>query len=346
MVHNQSRARWQQRVKNYLKRSPILRKHLPPYAKLVHKGLQEVRTAIQDWRYPCISKQEFLADLSRALSTGTGYASGKLGYSQQQCMYYPLRIRKERDPAKLEAFRKELLFHGLKQCGIFPASPDFYMQFNEFYLHHVRNLDCVGICHYHPFEPEVLGHYRLTNKLTDYLNQQVDLDSPSAEGTCYLPLFRGRRILIVCPFAEVLKERATEEIFEGVWSKAGHKKWFHPASIEALEFPYGFSADTQRAYPDAIALFDDIVAQLRQRVFDVALIGAAGLAIPLASAVKEMGRVGMDIGGHLQLLFGVLGKRYRRWGWSAIDDNPWCINMPSQYIPKEAAEVCDQGAYW
>jgi hypothetical protein len=53
-----------------------------------------------------------------------------------------------------------------------------------------------------------------------------------------------------------------------------------------LEFPYGFSAETQRAYPDAIALFEDIVGKLAAREFDVALIGTAGLAIPLASAVR------------------------------------------------------------
>ena len=85
---------------------------------------------------------------------------------------------------------------------------------------------------------------------------------------------------------------------------------------------------------------------LAKRDFDIALIGAGGLAIPIASRIKSMGKIGIDLGGHLQALFGVLGKRYRRWQWEAWNSNEWCIDMPAKYRPKEADEVCDSGAYW
>ena len=147
----------------------------------------------------------------------------------------------------------------------------------------------------------------------------------------------------MCPFAGVLRDRATKEIFEGLYASAGKKKWFHPESVDALEFPYGFSAETQERYATAIDLFADIAAELEQRDFDVALIAAGGLAIPLASRVKAMGKVALDLGGHLQAMFGVLGKRHRGRRWS---DNEWCIDMPARYRPPEADEVCDGGAYW
>jgi hypothetical protein len=57
-------------------------------------------------------------------------------------------------------------------------------------------------------------------------------------------------VLLICPFANLLKNRATREIFEGVWSKFG-KKWFYPQSIDAIEFPYGFTKETQQKIFDS-----------------------------------------------------------------------------------------------
>jgi hypothetical protein len=260
-------------------------------------------------------------------------------------MYYEILLKREKNLAKIRQFESDLNFHGLKQEGIFPANSNFYLKFNEFYIPHVRSIDCLGIC-YRPWELEIIKYYKLTNKLIYYPYQQTDVESPSTEDQCYLPHFRGRKLLLVCPFAGILKERATQEIFEGVWSKAGKKKWFWPKSVDALEFPYGFAAETQRTYSTAIELFEHITTEIARRDFDIALIGAGGLAIPIASHVKSLGKIGIDLGGHLQVLFGVLGKRYRRWQWDAWNSNEWCIDMPAKYRPKEADEVCDKGAYW
>jgi len=157
---------------------------------------------------------------------------------------------------------------------------------------------------------------------------------------------QGQKTFIGLSLRWNLKGEATREIFEGVWSKAGKKKWFYPKTVEALEFPYGFAAETHKSYSTAIDLFKYITIEIEKRDFDIALIGAGGLAIPIASHVKNMGKIGIDLGGHLQVLFGVLGKRYRNWKWDAWNSNEWCIDMPAKYRPKEADDVCDKGAYW
>jgi hypothetical protein len=309
------------------------------------KLVQGLATAVRKRRYHTVSREEFLADVRSAIESGTGYAAAKIGYSEQHWLYYDILLAQERDRAKIEKFEDDLRFHGLKQEGVFPAEPAFYLDFNRFYVPHLRNIDCLGIAYY-PWELQIVRHHVVESKLVYYGDQQTDPYSPSTRKNCYLPYFRGRKILIVCPFAGILRERATEEIFEGVWSKAGKKKWFYPASVDALEFPYGFSEETQRRYATAIELFEDIASAIEQRDFDVALIGAGGLAIPIASHVKSMGKVALDLGGHLQVVFGVLGKRHWRRNWDAWNGNEWCIEMPARYRPPEADEVCDGGAYW
>jgi hypothetical protein len=279
------------------------------------------------------------------VETKKGYAIGKIGKTAQYMMYYQMLLSKEKNRAKLKEFEKGLEFNCLKQQGIFPVNNGFYLRYNQFYSQHVKNIDCLGIC-YIPRELEIIKYYQLmSNNLIFYPDQEPDRSSPSNDNNCYLQYFNNKKILIICPFADLLKERAAREIFEGVWSKTG-KKWFYPKKIDSLEFPYGFSSETHKMFPTAIDLFEYITSQIDRKDFDIALIGAAGLAIPLASYVKNIGKIGIDLGGALQFFFGVLGKRWRNWPtWNEIYYNEYWIDMPSRYIPKETG-VCDNGAYW
>lgn len=295
-----------------------------------------------------ISRLQFIDDLRTALREETGYAAGRLSYSHVYRLSYRLMSERLRYP---EHFLREgvprLHFESLNQLGIYPADLDFYPRFDTFWVGHLRNLDVVGLF------PDRLGpstrildHYGVPGKRMDYHEQEPDRSVPSREEHCYLPLFRGRRVLLVCPFAELLRERATPETFEAVWARTG-KRWFHPDSVDALEIPYGFARETHARHPDTVLdLFSAIEQKITEREFDIALIGAAGLAVPIASTVKSLGRIAIDLGGHIQILFGVLGKRWRHWqDWQESYFNDAWIDMPARYRPVES-DVCDSGAYW
>jgi hypothetical protein len=302
---------------------------------------------------PLIAKAEFLADLRAALAAGRGYAAGRIGMSQKHWLYYPILLdRQAALPKVYRLFERRLCQHGLQNEGIFPADPAFYLRFNDFYLEHLRNLDCLGLYLQDwdlPLEKSIVEFYGLTNKLIHYVDLQPDRQSPSDESACYLPDLRGRKVLLICPFASLLAERANRTTFEAVWARIG-KRWFEPGSVEALEIPYGFAATTQARYATALELFDELADQIQALDFEVALIGAGGLAVPLASFVKSLGRVGLDVGGHLQMVFGVLGQKWRDLAdWQAAYYNPAWIDMPARYRPEES-DVCLEngvpGAYW
>ena len=191
----------------------------------------------------------------------------------------------------------------------------------------------------------VLQHYGLLSQLAYYQDFVPDRSVPNDDSRCYLSHLAGRRVLLVCPFAELLQARANQATFEAVWVKTG-KPWFRPAAVEALELPYGFEPATQQKYGTAINLFDDIAGQMSRLSFDVALIAAAGLAIPLAAAARQLGKVAIDMGGDLQLLFGVIGTRWRkRPEWHEKYFNEAWIDIPDKYQPT-IAEVGDGRSYW
>ncbi len=297
-------------------------------------------------RHRSLPKQELIEQIGEAVQKRRGFATGKLGLSQKHWMYYEVLLRKKRDAEEVRQFEKALIFHSFNQEGLFPKDLAFYREYNRFYMPHVKNLDCLGLVYEPAFmEWEILSYYDLGQAHTHYVNQEPDRSCPSNDENCYLKYFRNKKILIICPFAGLLKERATEEVFEGVWSKTG-KRWFYPSEVDAIEFPYGFARTTQEKHGSALQLFEHITDEIDRRTFDIALIAAAGLAIPLASYVKSIGKVGIDLGGHLQILFGVIGKRWRNWeNWRRDYFNEWWIDMPEKYKPEET-DVCDRGAYW
>ena len=292
-----------------------------------------------------LKKEDFIRDLKTAIESYTPFAAGRIGISEQFWMYYPVFLNEHPSAVKSKVFERHLRLHGFTQAGIFPADPLFYLDYNKMYVESARTLDYVGLILDRVIDPQIIRFYGLTNKFVYYRDLVPDKSIPPDSNRCYLQYLRGKRILIVCPFAELLKERATKEIFERVWSKTG-KQWFYPESVDAVEFPYGFSSDAYDKYPNALKLFESIASNIRSKEFDVALIAAAGLTVPIASYVKSIGKISISPGGDLQLLFGVIGARWRdQERWKRDYFNEAWIDMPSKYKPKEIG-VCDSGAYW
>ena len=327
------------RLKEYLEGTTVGRNWLVPLAVEVRRKIRYTRAELDNARlwYSTISKKEFINDLKTAIETRTGYAAAKTGISQKHWMYYEILLAKERNADERKSFERQLHYHCLNLEGIFPARLDFYLEFNRWYVEHVRKLDCLGIYYeWPPLQLDILKYYKFkTTKTIHYINQEPDRSSPSNEKNCYLQYFRNKKVLLICPYAELLRERATKDIFEGVWAKT-RKKWFYPKQVDALEFPYGFTTDAQRRYPTVLQLFEDIKTEIDKRDFDIALVGAAGLAVPIVSHIKGMCKIAIDLGGHLQVLFGVMGERWRRReDWKKQYFNDYWIDMPARYRPKE-----------
>jgi hypothetical protein len=296
---------------------------------------------------PLISRAGFAEAIGRAVRERAGYAAGKLGVTERAMLQYPLVVERGASRMQLIAFEQSLRYKASGLAGVFPAEAGFYLRYAQLYADCVRRLDCVGV------DPaaleateQILRHHRIDGALIEYVDQEPDRSIPADDRLCYLPYFAGKRLLLVCPFADLLRERATRETFEAVWAKTG-KRWFEPASVEAVEFPYGFARSTQERYSTCIDLLDEVAGRMRAHDYDVALIAAGGaLGIPLAAAARAEGRVGICLGGHLQALFGVLGDRWRGSDeWRRLYLNDAWVDMPERYRP--APDEAPRGdRYW
>ena len=61
---------------------------------------------------------------------------------------------------------------------------------------------------------------------------------------------------------------------------------------------------------------------------------AGGLGIPLAAFMRSQGKVAISLGGHVQVLFGVSGARWRELeSWRRRYINEAWIDLPAKYRP-------------
>lgn len=89
--------------------------------------------------------------------------------------------------------------------------------------------------------------------------------------------------------------------------------------------------------------------------YDICLIGCGAYGFPLAAHVKRMNKKAIHMGGSLQLLFGIIGKRWEdpEYGYIELKKkgcypqliNKYWIRPGMKEKPQNAIQV-ESGCYW
>ena len=88
--------------------------------------------------------------------------------------------------------------------------------------------------------------------------------------------------------------------------------------------------------------------------YDIALIGCGAYGFPLAAHAKRMGKQSVHLGGALQLLFGIRGKRWENpnYGVRELGNGAYLqlINetwvRPSDQDKPATADQVEEACYW
>lgn len=96
--------------------------------------------------------------------------------------------------------------------------------------------------------------------------------------------------------------------------------------------------------------------KMNQIDYDICLIGCGAYGFPLAAHAKKQGKKAIHLGGSLQLLFGIKGKRWedpyygvREWGipygsYSSLMNEYWV--RPDEKERSQNAMQVENGCYW
>ena len=101
-------------------------------------------------------------------------------------------------------------------------------------------------------------------------------------------------------------------------------------------------AEGVKSWSDAVDLLE---TQVLASGAKVALLGCGGLAMPLALALKRKGIVAIVLGGAIQILFGIKGRRWNTHQVISTFYNDYWVYPSIEETPGAANDI-EGGCYW
>jgi hypothetical protein len=175
--------------------------------------------------------------------------------------------------------------------------------------------------------------------------QSLKVDLPALE-PYYAPehlqwtrLLADQRVAVVSPFAESIQQ----QIKKPIWPNG-----LLPQSIDWQTIRTGFppliAPNGPCAWPVASwqKAVDLLVRQVEAAKVRVVLLGCGGLGMLVAHRLKQSGHICIVLGGALQILFGIKGRRWLKEPVAANFNEHWIFPLEQ---PSGAA-IIEGGCYW
>lgn len=276
-------------------------------------------------------------ELARLIISGQPLAAGRMGLFEMAAMrMYEFEIKK----------KYPLVMDNIYNCaGFFPNDINLGDQFLLIMKDSLKEMDLLAP--FHQFcEDYFIDHY--TKK---------DIIISKSEGVfeiCQLEkvwtkALKGKRVLVISPFTETIRQQyeKRELLFPG--------KEILPEFGELLTYKSLMTIGDMK--DERFATWFEALEHMKREIllmnFDIALLGCGAYGFPLAAEIKKAGKQAVHMGGVLQILFGIMGKRWdgtRTGGALHIrEDIAKYYNeywtYPLEKRPKEASKV-EYGPYW
>ena len=262
------------------------------------------------------------------LSSDTPCYIARFGSTELQTLsyirYFPLSL-----------VLKKRTYFNIQYCsGFFPVTHNNLKEFYNLYKNDTKEMD-------------MLVGWRIEELLfRDWLKEKIyikktTLDNFFKHEHPWTSVLKGKKILVVHPFAETIEEqylKKREALFE---NKEVLPEFASLETVKAVQSiagnPVGF--DT---WFDAL---EWMKGEIKEKDFDIALIGCGAYSLPLSAYVKRIGKKAVHMGGILQFLFGIKSVALE-----ANEDTAKYINdsfvYPSDKDKPKNAHLVEGGCYW
>lgn len=230
---------------------------------------------------------------------------------------------------------KKRTFYNIQYAsGFFPVTHKNLKKFYEVYKRDVKDLDMLV-----SWRIEEL-FFRGWLRKKEYV-RKTTLDKFYLPDHPWTYALKGKKVLVVHPFAETIENQYKnnrEKLFEN--------KEILPefASLETVKAVQSVAGNVV-GYESWFDALEWMKRQIDSKDFEIALLGCGAYAMPLAAHIKRNGKKAIHMGGILQFLFGIKGKRYIENPETAMYINDYFVSPSASDRPKLADKV-EGGCYW
>lgn len=325
------------------------------YQILVLKGIRKVYLTLfnakKDSKPECINNADVVSQIIyEALMADKPCMIARFGSTELTCLSNYVGVQQEKSQfvnyitGKTNPWWWEVNIINQMQnwSGFFPARVDKIEQFCKLMLDDIPQVDVLG---------SWLSMEQLFEKEITAKKVHLRLLEPFWSDLPWTKALVGKKILVVHPFADTIAHQYSHRqiLFSNDEVLPNFKSLSVIKAIQTLG-----EGDTR--FKDWFEALDYMKSEIDKIDYDFCLIGCGAYGFHLAAHVKRQGKKGIHLGGALQLLFGIRGKRWedpsygvKEWGipfgsYSNLMNENW-VRPGVNDRPKNAEKV-EGACYW
>ena len=294
---------------------------------------------------PLITNDDANATISKAIQSATPYMIARLGSveikpllyyselkhfqtSKLRKLYFAGDIDYIFDKEKYDSYMADILHNN---AGFFPKKTELLGAFADRMLQDIGEMDLCGAW---------LNEYLLRDKFKkNTLFCELGALEPYDYATPWTESLTGKKVLVIHPFTSTIEKQFNQR--EKIWANPMILPAFSLSTIRAVQSIAGETV----TYDTWFSALEDMERNMDNLDYDVALIGCGAYGLPLAAHAKRTGHIGIHLGGPLQILFGIKGRRWDNIPSVSRYYNEYWVR-PSENETPERNHVVENGCYW
>ena len=226
----------------------------------------------------------------------------------------------------------------MQNCsGFFPPTVDNIERFCELMIQNVPLVDVLG-----SWIPE---ERYFKNELSHAQLVQLELLNPFFSDMPWTIALEGKKILVVHPFSFSIEEQYKKRalLFED-------KRILPAFELKTIRAIQSLGGENRYSFSDWFEALDYMKNEIDKTNYDICLIGCGAYGFPLAAHVKRSGKKAVHLGGSLQMIFGIRGKRWEnpnyhpQYNYAKLMNEHW-VKPREEEKPKNAHQV-ENSCYW
>jgi hypothetical protein len=226
--------------------------------------------------------------------------------------------------------------------GFFPPTVEKIEQFCELMIADINEVDILGSW--------LANEKHFKNELLNIPRVHLLLLEPYWSKFPWTKALKGKNILVVHPFAELIEQQYKDKRVN-LFDNSEILPTFNLQTIKAVQSLGGETTDFQ----DWFEALDWMKKEIDKCEYDICLLGCGAYGFPLAAYIKRQGKKAFHLGGALQLLFGIKGKRWENPNYGVLWHVPsgYYLSLMNNYWIKpgdkfkpENPNLEGDGCYW
>lgn len=226
-------------------------------------------------------------------------------------------------------WNKKLMMYMQNNAGFFPSTKENLSLFSQMMINDAKEVDVLGSW----LENEKF----LDKELKKAYFIHLRLLEPFWSVKPWTSALKRKKILVIHPFSDSIEKQYC--IRRKLFSNPNILPDFELKTIKAVQ-SIGGCCDRFKDWFEALNWMKDEMDKID---YDICLIGCGAYGFPLAAHAKRMGKKAVHLGGCLQLLFGIKGKRWDK-NMNKFYNEYWIRPSPSE--KPTTAENVENSCYW